>query len=79
MWQEKNKALEKEFHFKNFKEAFNFMKRVAEIAEELNHHPDWMNQYNKVFIRLYTTDQGNAITKKDLIMAEQIDALISVK
>ena len=44
------KAVHKDFVFKNFKAAFAFMTRVAQKAEELQHHPDWQNIYNKVFI-----------------------------
>lgn len=41
-------AIEKEFQFKNFNEAFGFMTRVALLAEKMDHHPEWFNVYNKV-------------------------------
>lgn len=75
LWIEKNNGLEKEFHFKDFKEAFIFMKQVAEIAEELNHHPEWSNKYNKVYLRLYTFDKQNTLSEKDKLFAARIDAL----
>lgn len=41
-------AIEKEFQFKNFNEAFGFMTRVALLAEKMDHHPEWFNVYNKL-------------------------------
>lgn len=76
MWQEKDNALEKEFRFRDFSEAFGFMSRVALEAEKLNHHPEWSNVYNKVVIRLFTHDAGNVITEKDRKLAAKIDALL---
>jgi 4a-hydroxytetrahydrobiopterin dehydratase len=78
MWEEKNNFLVKEFVFNDFKEAFSFMTRVAELAEAMNHHPLWTNAYNKVTIQLNTHDAGNTITKKDRDLAKAIDALIEV-
>lgn len=75
-WKITETALEKEFVFNNFKEAFSFMTRVAELAEKTNHHPEWHNNYNKVFIRLCTHDAGNKATDKDYQMSVQIDALV---
>ena len=77
MWKETDNALVREFRFKDFAEAFAFMTRVAEVAEELNHHPEWTNVYNRVTIRLSTHDAGNKITDLDRTMAGRIDKLIS--
>lgn len=41
-------AITKTFMFKDFKESFSFMTRVALLAEEGCHHPEWFNVYNKV-------------------------------
>ncbi|WKZ24481.1 MAG: 4a-hydroxytetrahydrobiopterin dehydratase [Patescibacteria group bacterium] len=76
MWQEQNNSLVQEFVFKDFKEAFVFITKVAELAEEMDHHPTWTNTYNKVMIKLCTHDQGDIITQKDRLMAEEIDKLI---
>ena len=46
-WKESKGFLSREFEFNNFQEAFAFMTRVAFLAEELNHHPNWKNVYNK--------------------------------
>ena len=62
-----------EFVFKNFKDAFQFMTIVAELAESQNHHPDWRNVYNQVSIRLTTHDRGNRVTEKDWDLARSIE------
>lgn len=79
MWQEENNALTKSFQFKDFSEAFSFMTRVAFLAEKMNHHPCWTNEYNKVTIRLSTHDAGNTITQKDRDLAASIDKLTGNK
>jgi 4a-hydroxytetrahydrobiopterin dehydratase len=75
-WAELDGALEREFTFTSFTEAFAFMTRVAFIAEELNHHPEWSNVYNRVTIRLTTHDEGNVVTDFDRTMAARLDALL---
>ena len=79
MWQEENNAPTKSFQFKDFSEAFSFMTRVAFLAEKMNHHPNWTNEYNKVTIRLSTHDAGNTITQKDRDLAASIDKLTGNK
>jgi 4a-hydroxytetrahydrobiopterin dehydratase len=73
-WEDKNGELYCKFEFKDFKEAFEFMKRVAEAAEEQNHHPRWQNEYNKVEIWLSTHSEGK-ITDKDHMLAKKIDEI----
>ena len=74
-WTEADGALEREFTFASFPEAFAFMTRVAFVAEELRHHPEWSNVYSRVTIRLTTHDEGNTVTDIDRTMAGRIDAL----
>jgi 4a-hydroxytetrahydrobiopterin dehydratase len=74
MWQEKDKQLYKEFKFKDFKQAFEFMTKVAQVAEQQNHHPKWQNEYNKVEIWLSTHEAGG-ITDKDRTLAKEIDRI----
>ena len=73
MWIEENNQLKRNFLFKDFKSAFSFMTKVAAIAEKMNHHPTWTNEYNKVDIRLSTHDTGNIVTDKDRKLALAID------
>lgn len=75
MWREENNKLIKSFVFKDFKEAFGFMTRVALVAEKMNHHPYWTNVYNQVNIELTTHDAGNIVTDKDRELAKAINQL----
>ena len=74
-WKEENNRLTQEFTFANFQQAFAFMTRVAFLAEEHNHHPNWSNVYNKVTIELTTHDAGNTVTEKDRKLAKAIDEI----
>jgi 4a-hydroxytetrahydrobiopterin dehydratase len=76
MWKEENNRLKKTFKFKDFKEAFGFMTKVALIAEKADHHPFWANVYNTVSFELSTHDAGDTVTDKDRDLAKAIDQLI---
>ncbi|MEC5147531.1 4a-hydroxytetrahydrobiopterin dehydratase [Chitinophaga sp. 212800010-3] len=76
MWEEKHNSLYRAFVFKDFRDAFAFMTKVALIAEKMDHHPNWSNVYNKVEISLSTHDAGDIVTAKDKLMAEAIDKLL---
>lgn len=64
--------LERVFVFKDFKSAFEFMTLCADFAEELDHHPDWSNAWNKVSVRL-STHSLKALTELDITMASAMD------
>ncbi|CAN5360393.1 hypothetical protein BH23ACT3_BH23ACT3_10760 [soil metagenome] len=49
-WDEREGALHAEYEFADFSEAFGFMTRVALLAEQAGHHPDWSNSWNTVRI-----------------------------
>ena len=51
-------AITKTFHFTDFKQAWKWMNKVAILAEEMNHHPEWKNIYGAVEITLSTHDCG---------------------
>jgi len=69
-------AIKKSFHFNNFNEAFGFMTRVALKAEQMNHHPEWFNVYNKVEVTLSTHD-CNGLSSNDMEMADFMDKVES--
>ena len=69
-------AIERNFKFKNFSEAFAFVARVALIAEKHDHHPEWSNVYNRVAITLTTHDAGG-LSERDVKMAKAIDKLLA--
>jgi 4a-hydroxytetrahydrobiopterin dehydratase len=66
-------AIERQFRFRNFSEAWAFMNRVALLAEKHDHHPEWSNVYNRVAITLTTHDAGG-LSERDVKMATGIDA-----
>lgn len=75
MWQEKDKELYRAFEFKNFKDAFDFMTKVATLAEAQDHHPRWQNEYNMVEIWL-STHSEDKVTDKDRKLAAAIDKIL---
>ncbi len=74
-WAGDGAALTKTFRFGSFREAMSFMARVAFEAEELNHHPEWTNVYNRVVVRLNTHDAGGRVTAKDVGLARRIQGI----
>lgn len=77
MWQEENNKLYQKFSFKDFQHATNFINQVAEVANELNHHPTLHNTYNTVELWLSTHDAGDVVTDKDRVFADRIDVLLN--
>ncbi len=72
-WSRRGDALTRQYAFRNFAEAMNFVNRVAESAEAANHHPDIDIRYSKVTLTLSTHDSGG-ITQKDIDLARAIDS-----
>ena len=68
-------AIRREFRFRDFSAAFGFMTRVALLAEQHNHHPEWFNVWNLVRIEL-STHESAGLTDKDVALARAIDALL---
>jgi 4a-hydroxytetrahydrobiopterin dehydratase len=75
-WEHRDDALHREFVFGDFSEAFGFMARVALLAEQAAHHPEWSNVWNRVSITLTTHDAGGVVTEKDRDLAAAIDRLV---
>jgi len=73
---ESRDAIMKTFQFRDFSEAWSFMSRVALIAEQMNHHPEWFNVYNRVEVTLTTHDTGG-VSQKDIDMALKMDEFAS--
>lgn len=67
-------AIQRQFEFADFNEAFGFMTRVAIKAQEMDHHPEWFNVYNKVEITL-STHEANGLTERDIELATFIDSI----
>ena len=67
------KTIHREFIFIDFKQAFQFMTLCAQRAEEIDHHPDWSNSWNKVAVTL-STHSSKGLTTLDIQMAMAMDA-----
>ena len=67
-------AISKTFKFKDFKTAFGFMSSCALKAEQMDHHPEWFNVYNRVEVTL-TTHDADGVTALDVELASFMDAL----
>jgi 4a-hydroxytetrahydrobiopterin dehydratase len=68
------KRLEKEFSFRDFREALDFVNEVGELAEDENHHPNVHLSYGRVRISLFTHKIGG-LHDNDFILAAKIDEL----
>lgn len=75
-WKVVDGKLRRELRFADFNEAFGFMARVALIAEQLEHHPEWSNVYNRVTLELVTHDAGG-LSAKDFDFAARVDGVLA--
>lgn len=75
-WSLSGGALQRTFKFDNFVDAMAFVNKVAELAEDAQHHPDILVRYSKVTLTLSTHDAGG-ITQKDFDLAREVDRLLS--
>ena len=74
-WSQRPDVLERDFEFADFAAAMAFVNRVAEVAEERNHHPDiFVHGWNKVRLTLSTHSEGG-LTDADHALARAIDEL----
>lgn len=75
-WELKSGAIRKTYTFRDFKEAFSIMTKIAFECEVQNHHPNWENVYNKLEISLNTHDV-DGITMNDIAMAKTIEQIVN--
>lgn len=73
-WEVTGDALTRTFQLGSFRAALAFLVRVGFEAEEMNHHPEIENVYDRVTLRLRTHDAGNRVTARDADLARRIDA-----
>ena len=74
-WRQEGDALVRDLEFADFAAAMAFVNRVAEVAEEANHHPDILvHGWNKVRLSLMNHSEGG-LTAADFELAERIDGL----
>jgi 4a-hydroxytetrahydrobiopterin dehydratase len=72
-WARSGEKLQRTFSFDDFVGAMAFVNRIADLAEEHQHHPDIMIRYNKVTLTLTTHDAGG-LTEKDFTLARDANA-----
>jgi 4a-hydroxytetrahydrobiopterin dehydratase len=73
-WQRNGIAIQRVFRFPDFKAAMQFVNKVAEKAEQANHHPDIDIRYNTITMALVSHDSGG-VTQRDVRMAEAINKI----
>jgi 4a-hydroxytetrahydrobiopterin dehydratase len=69
-----NKKIFREFSFVNFRQAIDFVNKIAELAENEGHHPDIHISYNKVGLELMT-HAINGLSENDFILAAKIERI----
>lgn len=75
-WSLEDTTIQREFQFKDFREAMVFVNRVADVAQEQGHHPDILITYKTVRLTL-TTHKIGGLSENDFIMAARIDQLLT--
>jgi len=77
-WKLQAGKLIREWTFKDFVEAMQFVNKVAGVAESAGHHPDIDIRYNRVLLGLVSHDAGG-ITGRDAAMVNRIDKELSTQ
>jgi 4a-hydroxytetrahydrobiopterin dehydratase len=71
-WSADGDAIAKTYEFADFRAALGFMNRAAGPIEEMDHHPEWTNVYNRVEVRLSSHDVGG-VTDRDTRLATVLE------
>jgi 4a-hydroxytetrahydrobiopterin dehydratase len=71
-WSQEGEAIVRTYEFADFRAALDFMNRAAGPIEEMNHHPEWTNVYNRVDVRLNSHDVGG-VTGRDVQLAKVLE------
>ncbi len=74
-WKRVGKEIKKTYTFDDFTKSIEFVNRVAHLADEADHHPDILVQYDKVTLTLSTHDEGG-LTSRDFRLASRIDGFV---
>ncbi len=75
-WSGDDRRISKVFKFNTFAEALAFMVEVGLYCERADHHPEWKNIYNKIWVELTSHDAGR-VTERDLALAAHMDSVFS--
>lgn len=74
-WRVEDEKLHRQFRFGDFREAMAFLDRVADLAEDEGHHPDFCVHYNRVDMSIWTHAIGG-LSENDFILAAKVDRLL---
>lgn len=74
-WRREGDEIVRDWQLENFGQAMEFVNRVADVAEEANHHPDILiHGWNQVRLSL-TNHEAGGLTEADFKMANRFDEL----
>jgi 4a-hydroxytetrahydrobiopterin dehydratase len=73
-WSEVSGQIQRTFQFPGFADSIAFVRKIADYAERVQHHPDMLIRYDKVTLTASTHDAGG-ITQKDFDLAHESDRL----
>lgn len=76
-WELRDGKIRRSLKFSDFKETMVFVNKIADEAEEMDHHPDIHISYNKLELELITHSEGG-LTDKDFTLAHKIDRLQNI-
>lgn len=74
-WERDGVRIRKTYIYPSFRDAVDFVNRVAGVAEKFNHHPDIEISFKKVTIKLWT-HKCHAITRADVVVAGEIEKVM---
>ena len=74
-WEREGEAIAKTFKLDDFVASVEFVRKLVEPAEEMDHHPDLTISWNKVLVSITTHSEGG-LTENDFELAKRIDALV---
>jgi 4a-hydroxytetrahydrobiopterin dehydratase len=78
-WQYIDNALHAHYEFSDFEDAMNIVGELVVKIEELDHHPFWSNEYNKLSFILCTHECDNKVSQLDIDLATNISDLVKSK
>lgn len=76
-WHFENDTLTAVYSLPDFAVAMKVVNSVADAAEELHHHPNWANNFNKLTFSLTTHEVADKVTERDIALAKAIESIVS--
>lgn len=77
-WSQEGEAMVKSYEFDDFSAAIAFITTAAPAIDDMNHHPEWTNVYNRVDVRLSSHDAGG-VTDRDVRLAKLLEELTTAE